>query len=159
MVQSLSLRRRPLVIMLSAFLHIISATLTILYVERDTDYYGGDLDVGGFLGRVNGNMATFEECKLACIALPDCKSLTWIKSETTRDNCSLKTRTRDTGEIRSGEPCCDSVDMSRLSPQERNQRLIDAMLARHPVGVGSFVCFENFHNRGTGKSNMRSGEL
>ena len=127
------LYRRPLLLMLSAFLRIVPAALTTLHVERDTDYYGGDLDVGGYLGRVKGNKTTFEECKQACMANLACKSLTWIKSETKEDNCSLKTEPRGR-EVRTEEPCCDSVDISSLSPRERNQRVIDAMLARHPVG-------------------------
>ena len=75
------------------------------------DYPGNDLNAGGLYGRVPGNMKTADECRQACIALPDCVGFTFVKVETVRDNCAVKAAWV-VSTANSNANCCDSAEVT-----------------------------------------------
>ena len=75
------------------------------------DYPGNDLNAGGLYGRVPGNMKTADECRQACIALPDCVGFTFVKVETVRDNCAVKAAWV-ASTANSNANCCDSAEVT-----------------------------------------------
>ena len=77
----------------------------------DVDYPGNDLNAGGLYGRVPGNMKTADECRQACIALPDCVGFTFVKIETVRDNCAVKAAWV-VSTANSNANCCDSAEVT-----------------------------------------------
>ena len=77
----------------------------------DVDYPGNDLNAGGLYGRVPGNMKTADECRQACIALPDCVGFTFVKVETVRDNCAVKAAWV-VSTANSNANCCDSAEVT-----------------------------------------------
>ena len=78
------------------------------------DYPGNDLNAGGLYGRIPGNMKTVDECRQACIALPDCAGFTFVKAETVHDNCAVKAAWVESA--KTNENCCDS---SRITDECR----------------------------------------
>jgi len=58
-------------------------------LQINVDYPGNDLNAGGWMGRVPGHLS-LEGCQTWCKANSRCKGYTFIKSETSRDNCAPK---------------------------------------------------------------------
>lgn len=81
-------------------------------MELNIDYPGNDLNAGGYLGRIKGNLPNAAACRKACANTNGCKSWTFVK--TTGDNCAVKRTTKARGQRRanaktiSGELCATS---------------------------------------------------
>lgn len=103
----------------------------------DTDFLGGDLDVGGYLGRVKGNKVSLHDCAQACMAIPACRGVTWVREENVLDNCALKT-THSHGRERDST-CCVSMDMHWISARVKNSNLIDGLWNASPVSERFFL--------------------
>lgn len=78
-------------------------------VENNIDYPGNDLDAGGLAGRVPGYL-TEEECRQWCISSDECVGYTFVKSETTRDNCAVKKLWVESS--RTTSSCCNSAKVT-----------------------------------------------
>jgi len=78
-------------------------------IERNVDYRGNDLNVGGRFGRIKGHLPNAEACREACIKTLGCKSWTFVKSEPEGvDNCAVKRTTKTEGNVIPDSECCDS---------------------------------------------------
>jgi len=77
-------------------------------IETDTNILGNDLNAGGFVGRVIGNLPNVEACRKACVDLEECAAFTFVKSELTNDNCAVKTSSWVSSTKETGNTCCDS---------------------------------------------------
>jgi len=79
-------------------------------MEMNIDYPGNDLNAGGNLGRIKGNLPNAAACRKACANTNGCKSWTFVKG-TKGDNCAVKRTTKARGNRRansqtiSGELC------------------------------------------------------
>jgi len=59
-------------------------------VEVNVNYSGNDLNAGGWMGRVRGNMKSAAQCRKACLNLPSCVGYSFVKVEIHHDNCAVK---------------------------------------------------------------------
>ena len=53
-------------------------------------------------------MATWEQCRQACVDLPSCAGFTFVKTTTTGDNCAVKDTWDETTKS-TNKACCDSA--------------------------------------------------
>jgi hypothetical protein len=79
-------------------------------VQTNVDYPSNDLNAGGWMGRVPGHF-TREGCEAWCKADSRCVGYTFVKSETSRDNCAPKSSWVEGS--RQTSSCCDSQQITR----------------------------------------------
>jgi len=80
-------------------------------VQTNVDYPGNDLNAGGMWGRVPGHL-TRDQCAAWCKADARCAGYTFVKSQTSGDNCAVKSSWVE-GSRRAGSSCCDSQQITR----------------------------------------------
>jgi len=75
-------------------------------VQTNVDFGGNDLNAGGNRGRVPGHL-TRDQCAEWCRADSRCAGYTFVKSQTSGDNCAVKSSWVESTR-RTGMNCCDS---------------------------------------------------
>jgi len=91
--------------------HIHEAVTACPAVQTNVDFPGNDLNAGGMYGRVPGHL-TRDQCASWCKADARCVGYTFVKSQTSGDNCAVKSSWVE-GSKRAGSSCCDSQQITR----------------------------------------------